>query len=316
MSGHHESEIYMERIKCLIVGGGPAGYTAAIYGARADISPVVYEGMQPGGQLTTTTDIENYPGFENGIGGQDLMSVMKAQAVRLGADIRTGVVTDADLSSRPFKIVIDGQKELEAETLIIATGATAKYLGLPSETKFRGLGVSACATCDGFFYRKKTVAVVGGGDTACEEATYLAGLCKKVYMIVRRDVLRASEAMQDRVRNTENIEILWNCNTQEVLGDECGVTGARLLRNDGEVFDIAVDGFFLAIGHHPNSEVFNRWVAVDKEGYIITDGKTSKTNVEGVFAAGDVQDPLYRQAITAAASGCRAALDAEKFLKM
>ena len=244
------------------------------------------------------------------------MSVMKAQAVRLGADIRTGVVTDADLSSRPFKIVIDGQKELEAETLIIATGATAKYLGLPSETKFRGLGVSACATCDGFFYRKKTVAVVGGGDTACEEATYLAGLCKKVYMIVRRDVLRASEAMQDRVRNTENIEILWNCNTQEVLGDEYGVTGARLLRNDGEVFDIAVDGFFLAIGHHPNSEVFNRWVAVDKEGYIITDGKTSKTNVEGVFAAGDVQDPLYRQAITAAASGCRAALDAEKFLKM
>ena len=316
MSGHHESEIYMERIKCLIVGGGPAGYTAAIYGARADISPVVYEGMQPGGQLTTTTDIENYPGFENGIGGQDLMSVMKAQAVRLGADIRTGVVTDADLSSRPFKIVIDGQKELEAESLIIATGATAKYLGLPSETKFRGLGVSACATCDGFFYRKKTVAVVGGGDTACEEATYLAGLCKKVYMIVRRDVLRASEAMQDRVRNTENIEILWNCNTQEVLGDEYGVTGARLLRNDGEVFDIAVDGFFLAIGHHPNSEVFNRWVAVDKEGYIITDGKTSKTNVEGVFAAGDVQDPLYRQAITAAASGCRAALDAEKFLKM
>ena len=316
MSGHHESEIYMERIKCLIVGGGPAGYTAAIYGARADISPVVYEGMQPGGQLTTTTDIENYPGFENGIGGQDLMSVMKAQAVRLGADIRTGIVTDADLSSRPFKIVIDGQKELEAETLIIATGATAKYLGLPSETKFRGLGVSACATCDGFFYRKKTVAVVGGGDTACEEATYLAGLCKKVYMIVRRDVLRASEAMQDRVRNTENIEILWNCNTQEVLGDEYGVTGARLLRNDGEVFDIAVDGFFLAIGHHPNSEVFNRWVAVDKEGYIITDGKTSKTNVEGVFAAGDVQDPLYRQAITAAASGCRAALDAEKFLKM
>ena len=244
------------------------------------------------------------------------MSVMKAQAVRLGADIRTGVVTDADLSSRPFKIVIDGQKELEAETLIIATGATAKYLGLPSETKFRGLGVSACATCDGFFYRKKTVAGVGGGDTACEEATYLAGLCKKVYMIVRRDVLRASEAMQDRVRNTENIEILWNCNTQEVLGDEYGVTGARLLRNDGEVFDIAVDGFFLAIGHHPNSEVFNRWVAVDKEGYIITDGKTSKTNVEGVFAAGDVQDPLYRQAITAAASGCRAALDAEKFLKM
>lgn len=306
----------METVKCLIVGGGPAGYTAAIYASRADIAPVVYEGIQPGGQLTTTTDIENYPGFENGIAGQTLMDTMRAQAVRLGADVRVGAVTDADLSKRPFRIVIDGQKEIYAETLIIATGATAKYLGLPSEIKYRGLGVSACATCDGFFYRKKTVAVVGGGDTACEEATYLAGLCKKVYMIVRRDVLRASEAMQERVRNTENIEILWNCNTQEVLGDEYGVTGARLVRKDGEVFDIAVDGFFLAIGHHPNSDLFNRWVAVDKEGYIITDGKTSKTNVEGVFAAGDVQDPVYRQAITAAASGCRAALDAEKFLKM
>ena len=306
----------MEKVQCLIVGGGPAGYTAAIYASRADISPVVYEGVQPGGQLTTTTDIENYPGFENGIAGQELMSVMRAQAVRLGADIRQGAVTSADLSERPFKIVVDDAHEIEAETLIIATGATAKYLGLPSEIKYRGLGVSACATCDGFFYRKKTVAVVGGGDTACEEATYLAGLCKKVYMIVRRDVLRASEAMQDRVRNTENIEILWNFNTQEVLGDEYGVTGARLVRKDGEVFDIAVDGFFLAIGHHPNSELFNQWVEVDKEGYIITDGRTSKTNVEGVFAAGDVQDPLYRQAITAAASGCRAALDAEKFLKM
>ena len=306
----------MESVKCLIIGGGPAGYTAAIYGARAEMSPVVYEGMQPGGQLTTTTDIENYPGFENGIAGQELMSVMKNQAVRLGADVRTGAVTSVDLSSRPFKIVIDGFHEISAQTLIIATGATAKYLGLPSETKFKGLGVSACATCDGFFYRKKVVAVVGGGDTACEEATYLAGLCKKVYMIVRRDVLRASEAMQERVRNTENIEILWNCNTQEVLGDEYGVTGARLVRKDGEVFDIAVDGFFLAIGHHPNSELFNQWIAVDKEGYIVTDGKTSKTNVEGVFAAGDVQDPMYRQAITAAASGCRAALDAEKFLKM
>ena len=241
---------------------------------------------------------------------------MKNQAVRLGAQVRTGAVTSVDLSSRPFKLVIDGSHEISADTLIIATGATAKYLGLPSETRFKGLGVSACATCDGFFYRKKVVAVVGGGDTACEEATYLAGLCKKVYMIVRRDVLRASEAMQERVRNTENIEILWNCNTQEVLGDEYGVTGARLVRKDGEVFDIVVDGFFLAIGHHPNSELFNQWVAVDKEGYIITDGKTSKTNVEGVFAAGDVQDPVYRQAITAAASGCRAALDAEKFLKM
>jgi len=306
----------MEKVNCLIVGGGPAGYTAAIYGARADISPVVYEGLQPGGQLTTTTDIENYPGFEDGISGQGLVSVMRAQAVRLGADIRTGAVTSADLSERPFRIVVDGDHEILAETLIIATGATAKYLGLPSETKFRGLGVSACATCDGFFYRKKTVAVVGGGDTACEEATYLAGLCKKVYMIVRRDVLRASQAMQERVMSTENIEILWNCNTQEVLGDDYGVTGVRLERKDGEVFDVALDGFFLAIGHHPNSELFSQWVKVDNEGYIVTDGKTSKTNVEGVFAAGDVQDPIYRQAITAAASGCRAALDAEKFLKM
>ena len=306
----------MEKIKCLIVGGGPAGYTAAIYASRADIAPVVYEGLQPGGQLTTTTDIENFPGFENGISGQQLVDTMRAQAVRLGAEVRNGAITSADLSQRPFKIVVDGDKEIEAETLIIATGATAKYLGLESEIKYRGLGVSACATCDGFFYRKKTVAVVGGGDTACEEATYLAGLCKKVYMIVRRDVLRASEAMQERVRNTENIEILWNCNTQEVLGDEYGVTGARLVRKDGEVFDIAIDGFFLAIGHHPNSDLFKEWIEVDKEGYIVTDGKTSKTNVPGVFAAGDVQDPLYRQAITAAASGCRAALDAEKFLKM
>ena len=306
----------METVKCLIIGGGPAGYTAAIYGARADMSPVLYEGTQPGGQLTTTTDIENFPGFENGIDGTQLMNTMKAQAVRLGADLRNGTVSSADLSQRPFRITVDGSKEILAETLIIATGATAKYLGLPSETKFKGLGVSACATCDGFFYRKKTVAVVGGGDTACEEATYLAGLCRKVYMIVRRDVLRASQAMQEKVMATENIEILWNCNTQEVLGDDYGVTGVRLVRKDGEVFDVALDGFFLAIGHHPNSELFSQWVNVDKEGYIITDGRTSKTNVEGVFAAGDVQDPLYRQAITAAASGCRAALDAEKFLKM
>ncbi len=305
-----------EDIKFLIIGGGPAGYTAAIYGARADLSPVLYEGMQPGGQLTTTTDIENYPGFENGISGTGLVETMRAQAIRLGADVRTGTITSVDLSSRPFKVVVDSQKELHAQSLVIATGATAKYLGLPSETKFRGLGVSACATCDGFFYRKKVVAVVGGGDTACEEATYLAGLCRKVYMIVRRDVLRASQAMQERVKTTENIEILWNCNTLEVLGDDAGVTGARLQRKDGEVFDIALDGFFLAIGHHPNSDLFSEWVNVDKEGYIVTDGKTSRTNVEGVFAAGDVQDPIYRQAITAAASGARAALDAEKFLKM
>lgn len=306
--------IEMEHIQCLIIGGGPAGYTAAIYASRAGLVPVLYEGLQPGGQLTTTTDIENFPGFENGVDGQGLMDAMRAQARRLGADLRTGTVTSADLSSRPFRLSVDGDTEIEAEAMIIATGATAKYLGLPSEEKFRGMGVSACATCDGFFYRGKTVAVVGGGDTACEEATYLASLCSKVYMIVRRDVLRASEAMQEKVRNMENIEILWNCNTQEVLGDATGVTGARLLRKDGTEFDIKIDGFFLAIGHHPNSELFSRWVDVDGNGYIITDGKTSKTNVKGVFAAGDVQDPMYRQAVTAAASGCRAALDLERFL--
>ena len=304
----------MEKIRCLIIGGGPAGYTAAIYASRANLSPVLYEGLQPGGQLTTTTDIENYPGFEKGVGGQALMDAMKAQAANLGADIRRGTVTSADLSSRPFRITVDNGGEISAESLIIATGATAKYLGLESETRFRGMGVSACATCDGFFYRNRNVAVVGGGDTACEEASYLANICSKVYMIVRRDVLRASQAMQDKVMNTPNIEILWNCNTQEILGDLSGVTGARILRKDGEVFDIAVDGFFLAIGHHPNSEVFSKWVKTDENGYIVTDGKTSHTNVEGVFAAGDVQDTIYRQAITAAASGCKAALDAEKFL--
>ncbi len=304
----------MEEIRCLIVGGGPAGYTAAIYASRANLSPVLYEGIQPGGQLTTTTDIENFPGFENGIGGQSLMDAMQQQARRLGADIRRGIVVKADLSSRPFSIETDNGDRILAETLIIATGATARYLGLESETRFRGMGVSACATCDGFFYRNRDVAVVGGGDTACEEASYLAGICRKVYMIVRRDVLRASPAMQKRIFETPNIEILWNCNTEEVLGDLSGVTGARLCRKDGGIFDIAVDGFFLAIGHHPNSEVFSEWVETDAEGYIVTDGRTSRTNVEGVFAAGDVQDPLYRQAVTAAASGCRAALDAEKFL--
>ena len=304
----------MEKIRCLIIGGGPAGYTAAIYASRANLSPVLYEGLQPGGQLTTTTDIENYPGFEKGVGGQALMDAMKTQAANLGADIRRGTVTSADLSSRPFRITVDNGGEISAESLIIATGATAKYLGLESETRFRGMGVSACATCDGFFYRNRNVAVVGGGDTACEEASYLANICSKVYMIVRRDVLRASQAMQDKVLNTPNIEILWNCNTQEILGDLSGVTGARILRKDGEVFDIAVDGFFLAIGHNPNSEVFSKWVKTDENGYIVTDGKTSHTNVEGVFAAGDVQDTIYRQAITAAASGCKAALDAEKFL--
>lgn len=304
-----------EHIKCLIIGGGPAGYTAAIYASRAGLDPVLYEGMEPGGQLTTTTVIENYPGFPGGVDANKLMSDMREQAVRLGADIRRGSVTEVDFSGRPFWISVDDSRQIEAEAVIIATGAVAKYLGLPSEQKFRGLGVSACATCDGFFYRKKDVAVVGGGDTACEEATYLAGLCRKVYMIVRRDVLRASEAMQERVKSTPNIEILWNCNTQEVLGDESGVTGARLLRKNGEVFDIKVDGFFLAIGHHPVSELFSKWLKTDSEGYILTDGVGGFTSVEGVFAAGDVQDPHYRQAINAAASGCRAALEAEKFLK-
>ena len=304
-----------EHIKCLIIGGGPAGYTAAIYASRAGLAPVLYEGMEPGGQLTTTTVIENFPGFPGGVDANTLMSGMREQAVGLGADIRRGTVTAVDFGKRPFGIVVDGSKEIEAEAVIIATGAVARYLGLPSEQKYRGLGVSACATCDGFFYRRKDVAVVGGGDTACEEATYLAGLCRKVYMIVRRDVLRASEAMQERVKSAPNIEILWNCNTQEVLGDESGVTGARLLKKDGEVFDIKVDGFFLAIGHHPVSELFAKWIKTDEEGYIITDGIGGFTNVEGVFAAGDVQDPHYRQAVNAAASGCRAALEAEKYLK-
>jgi thioredoxin reductase (NADPH) len=299
----------------MIIGGGPAGYTAAIYASRASLSPVLYEGMEPGGQLMTTTVVENYPGFPEGIEAYPLMEGMKKQAARFGADIRRGTVVEADLSARPFRLKIDNGTEIEAEALIIATGATARYLGLPSEAAYRGRGVSACATCDGFFYRRKTVAVVGGGDTACEEATYLAGLCQKVYMIVRRDVLRASEAMQEKVRAMENIEILWNCNTQEVLGDGEKVTGVRLLRKDGTVFDVELDGFFLAIGHHPVTEVFSRWIATDAEGYIVTEGKSSRTSVEGVFAAGDVQDPRYRQAITAAASGCKAALDAERFLK-
>lgn len=304
-----------ENIKVLIIGGGPAGYTAAIYASRANLSPVLYEGIQPGGQLTQTTDVENFPGYPNGIGGFEMMEDIKSQAIRVGADIRSGIVTKVDFSKRPFSVIIDDEKEIIAESVIIATGASAKYLGLPSEEKFKGMGVSACATCDGFFYRKKVVAVVGGGDTACEEATYLANLCQKVYMIVRRDLFRASAAMQQRVFDTPNIEVLWKCNTQEVLGDEYGVTGVRLLRADGEIFDVAIDGFFLAIGHHPNTDIFKDFIATNEEGYIITDGKSSKTNVPGVFAAGDVQDPTYRQAIIAAGSGAVAAMDVEKFLR-
>ena len=300
--------------KCLIIGSGPAGYTAAVYAARAALNPILYEGLQPGGQLTTTTVIENFPGFPEGVDANQLMADMRAQAVNLGADVRPGYVTAVDLSQRPFRVTVDESETLLAETLIIATGATAKYLGLPSEEKFRGFGVSACATCDGFFYRGKDVAVVGGGDTACEEATYLAHLCRKVYMIVRRNVLRASKAMQERVMQTPNIEILWECQTQEVLGDANGVTGVRLVRKSGEVFEKPIDGFFLAIGHHPQSDLFKSWIETDENGYIVTDGKSSRTNVEGVFAAGDVQDPQYRQAIAAAGSGCRAALDAERFI--
>ena len=304
----------IEETKVLIIGSGPAGYTAAIYTSRANLAPVLYEGIEPGGQLTTTTEVENFPGYPEGVDGNQLMADLRKQAQRFGADIRTGAVTEIDLSSRPFHAVIDGTKEIKAHSVIIATGATAKYLGLPSETKYRGQGVSACATCDGFFYRKKDVAVVGGGDTACEEATYLASLCNKVYMIVRKPYLRASKAMQERVFATPNIEVLFEHNTAEVLGDESGVTGALLRKNDGTETKIDIAGFFLAIGHHPNTELFADQLELDAEGYIKVEAGTSKTNIEGVFAAGDVKDPHYRQAITAAGSGCVAALDCERFL--
>lgn len=304
----------MEKIDLLILGSGPAGYTAAIYACRANIQTVVYEGLQPGGQLTTTTDIDNFPGYPNGVSGQQMMEEFKAQAQRFGADVRFGFATKVDFSERPFKVQIDDEKWVEANAVIIATGANAKYLGLESEEKFRGQGVSACATCDGFFYRKKNVAVVGGGDTACEEASYLATLCNKVYMIVRRDVLRASKAMQERVFNTPNIEILWKHQTKEIVGDEMGVNGAILVKDGKEEVKIDIDGFFLAIGHHPNSDIFKEWVDTDAEGYIITQGKSCRTSREGIFAAGDVQDPTYRQAVNAAAAGCRAAMDAEKYL--
>ncbi len=303
-----------ERIQLLIIGSGPAGYTAAIYACRANIKAVVYEGIQPGGQLTQTTEVENFPGYPQGVQGQQMMDDFRAQAERFGADIRFGIVTKADFSQRPFRAQIDDEKWVEADAVIIATGATARYLGLESEEKFKGQGVSACATCDGFFYRGKDVAVVGGGDTACEEATYLASLCRKVYMIVRRNVFRASKAMQERVFNTPNIEVLWEHQTKEILGNEMGVTGALLRRNDGVERKIDIDGFFLAIGHHPNSDVFKEWVDTNEEGYILTEGKSTRTSRPGIFAAGDVQDPTYRQAINAAASGCRAAMDAEKYL--
>ena len=304
----------METTKVLIVGSGPAGFTAAIYASRAALSPVLYEGIEPGGQLTTTTEIENFPGYPEGVQGTEMMNDLRAQALRLGTDVRTGIITDIDTTKRPFVVTVDGEKQIEAETVIICTGASAKYLGLESEMKFRGMGVSACATCDGFFYRKQDVAVVGGGDTACEEATYLASLCRQVYLIVRKPFLRASKAMQERVFNTPNIKVLFEHNTVEVLGDEDGVTGARLRKGDGEEYDIAISGFFLAIGHHPNTELVKGKVELDEQGYIVVEPGTSKTSVPGIFAAGDVRDPHYRQAIVAAGSGCIAALDAERYL--
>ena len=307
----------MERVKCLIIGSGPAGYTAAIYASRANIAPVVYEGMQPGGQLTTTTAIENFPGYAEGINGFEMMEDLRKQAERFGADVRTGEITAIDLSKRPFKVVVDESTEIEAETVIISTGASAKYLGLADEKKYAGMGVSACATCDGFFYRGKTVAVVGGGDTACEEATYLSNLAKKVYMIVRKDYLRASKVMQERVASKDNIEILFNANTAGLFGNPA-VEGARIVKFKGTpeetTLDIAIDGFFLAIGHKPNTDFLGGQIELDELGYIKTDGYTTATNVPGVFAAGDVADPRYRQAITAAGMGCKAALDVEKFL--
>lgn len=304
-------------MKCLIIGSGPAGYTAAIYAGRANLSPVLYAGLQPGGQLTTTTEVENFPGYPQGIAGPELMEDLRKQAERFGADMRNGIVTATDLSQAPYKVTMDDGKVIETEALIIATGATAKYLGLDDEKKYAGMGVSACATCDGFFYRKKVVAVVGGGDTACEEAVYLAGLARKVYLIVRKPYLRASQIMQERVMNNEKIEVLFEHNAVGLFGED-GVEGVHLVKRmgqaDEERYDVAIDGFFLAIGHKPNSDVFKPWVETDEVGYIVTEGSTPRTRVPGVFAAGDVADPHYRQAITAAASGCKAAIEAERFL--
>lgn len=307
-----------EKVKCLIIGSGPAGYTAAIYAGRANLAPVVYAGLQLGGQLTTTTEVENFPGYPAGIGGPELMEDLRKQAERFGADIRYGVATAADLSAKPYKITIDEEKVIEAETIIIATGATAKYLGLEDEKKYAGMGVSACATCDGFFYRKKVVAVVGGGDTACEEASYLASLASKVYLIVRKPYLRASKVMQERVMNNEKIEVLFEHNAVGLYGEN-GVEGVHLVKRMGEAdeerYDVAIDGFFLAIGHQPNSDIFKPYLDTDEVGYILTEPGTPRTKVPGVFAAGDVADPHYRQAITAAASGCMAAIEAERYLQ-
>lgn len=307
----------VEKVRCLIIGSGPAGYTAAIYASRANLKPVLYTGLEMGGQLTTTTDVDNYPGYPEGISGPKMMEDFKKQAERFGADIRFGIATSVNFSEQPHKVTFDNNKVILADAVIIATGATAKYLGLPAEKKYAGMGVSACATCDGFFYKGKDVAVVGGGDTAAEESTYLAGLCRKVYLIVRRDVLRASKVMQQKVFNTPNIEILWEHQALDLIGEN-GVEGVTLVKKKGtpeeEIIQLKVDGFFLAIGHNPNSEIFKEYLETDPAGYIKTIPGTSKTKVPGVFAAGDIQDPIYRQAVTAAGSGCQAAIDAERYL--
>lgn len=305
----------MEKHKVVIIGSGPAGYTAAIYASRAGLSPVLYQGSQPGGQLTITNDVENYPGYPDGIQGPQMMTDFQKQAERFGADIRFGMVTKAELTTYPFVLTIDDSKQIEAESVIISTGASAKWLGLPSEEKFNGQGVSACAVCDGYFYKGKDVVVVGAGDTAAEEATYLSNLCNKVYMLVRRDEMRASTIMQQRVKRAKNIEILWNTETSEILGDMTGVTGVEVINNQTqEKSVIKAEGFFVAIGHKPNTDIFKGQLDMDESGYIKAIPGTSKTNIEGVFATGDAQDPVYRQAVTAAGSGCMGALDAERFL--
>lgn len=307
----------IEKIKCLIIGSGPAGYTAAIYAARADMKPVVYTGMEPGGQLTTTTEVDNFPGYPEGIDGPTMMVQLQQQAERFGTQVRIGMATAVEFSKEAggwHKVIIDGNKEIHAQTVIISTGATAKYLGLPSEQRLRGGGVSACAVCDGFFYRNQDVAIVGAGDTAAEEATYLANICKSVTMLVRKDAMRASKAMQHRVENTPNLKVLFNSEVDEVLGDQV-VEGLRVVNNvSGEKHDIAITGLFIAIGHKPNTDIFKGQLDMDETGYLITEGKSTKTNIPGVFASGDVQDKEYRQAITAAGSGCMAALDAERYL--
>ena len=308
----------MEHIKTLIIGSGPAGYTAAIYAGRADLKPVLYAGLQPGGQLTTTTIVENFPGYPNGVDGNQMMMDMREQAERFGTEMRDGSITHIDFENRPYRVEDEDGKAFTTDTIIIATGATAKYLGLEDEEKYKGQGVSACATCDGFFYRKKVTAVVGGGDTACEDALYLANLCKKVYLVVRKPYLRASEIMQDRVKNHPNIEILFEHNAIGLFGEN-GVEGMHLVKRKGEAdesrYDLPIDGFFLAIGHHPNTDFLGGQIDLDEMGFIVTKGKSQATNIPGVYAAGDVCDPTYRQAIVAAGAGCKAALEAERYLQ-